>query len=175
MKTEKINIDVVKALGGVVLVAQDSPQQVEEIVNNLINEVSFQRFLTQTLQPLESGDASPTWLKQTLWLLGLIFACAPEASVNQTIDLHLPKIIHHAQKGANNYPTRSEALICLYNICANFEAKHFKKIACSEEQVQLCNQLSKAAFDLLSDHESNSPYMIQIAISFASLFFEVLE
>jgi hypothetical protein len=57
---------------------------------------------------------------------------------------------------------KSEALICLYNVCENHNSKNLR----NEEN------LIRAYLSVVEDYRANSPYILQIAISFCSLIAE---
>ena len=117
---------------------------------SLMASEAFKTFLIQTLENPNG------WKKEFLWLLSIIYASATE------LEIFHDQILKNVQ--SMDYSVKSEALICLYNICEN----HGSKNLLNDEK------LFEAYISVVTDFKSNSPYILQIGLSFCSLIAEKL-
>jgi hypothetical protein len=121
-----------------------------QIEVKLMESEAFKLF---TIQTLENPNG---WKKDLLWLLSIIYASATELFV------FYDQIL--ANTNSQDYSVKSEALICLYNICENHSSKNLR----NDER------LFEVYVSVVRDFKANSPYILQIAISFCSLIAEKL-
>ena len=96
-------------------------------------------FKTFTVQTLENING---WKKEMLWLLSIVYASASE------LEIFYDQILKNVS--SLDYSVKSEALICLYNICENHNSKSLR----SDEI------LFEAFISVVTDHKTNSPYIL---------------
>ena len=127
--------------------------------------MTFSKFVRYTL------ENQTKWKKDVLWLLGLIFASSDEKVTNLSTKI-LPKIIENSHKLKNpDFGSRSEAMICLYNLFSNFESRVFIQFLKENENHEI---LFESFAELLKPESVSSPYLLQISLSFWCLLCEVV-
>ncbi len=137
------------------------------IANELMTDEKFQTFLLQVLFQKASFESSEIiYQKESLWLLSNILGCDSEQ--NFEIILENKSLIEKISELAHlspDFQVRREALVCLYNLCENFNSKYLGKV------MQKGNP-SSAFFDVISNYMAYDPYTVMVAISFCSLICE---
>lgn len=138
----------------------------------MLSDDNFQTFIisvilnkTEVLSDCSNFGAANIYKKESLWVLGNLLGGESEQACE--IVIHTKNVFERIIELCSqqtDFQVRTQALVCLYNLCENHQNKYLPIVIAKHPETVF--------IDVLQNYETHDPYTLKIALSFLSLICE---